>query len=141
MVGERLYVVQFVVAVEDHWFGPETDGSPTRIERRHYIEAQLFAAADAESAYRVACEWLPGFTDANHDGSGNLTRKFAVGIHQVDELELPAPSNLPAAVRRLYGVDVGRYDPGEVDPGGTPLVRAKTELAIFQRTKRLGGRA
>ena len=90
----------------------------------------MFAAADAEAAYRVACEWLPGFEDANHDGRGDRTRMFAVGIHQIEDV-LPAPDDLPREVRELYGVDVGGYDQVAVDPAGVPRVRAKAELAIF----------
>ena len=83
----------------------------------------MFAAADAEAAYRVACEWLPGFEDANHDGRGDRTRMFAVGIHQIEDVL--------REVRELYGVDVGGYDQVAVDPAGVPRVRAKAELAIF----------
>jgi hypothetical protein len=77
----------------------------------------LFAAADAEAAYRVACEWLPGFADANHDGPGDRTKIFALGVHQIEEV-LPAPDDLPAAVRELYGVDVGGVRSGSGRSGG-----------------------
>ena len=49
-MGDRLFVVQVVVAVEDQWFAPGTDGPPIRAERRHHIAAHLFAAPDAEAA-------------------------------------------------------------------------------------------
>ncbi len=130
-MGERLFVVQVVVAVEDQWFAPGTDGPPVRAERRHHLDAHLFAAADAEAAYRTAAGWLPGFADANHDGPGDLTRVFAVGLHQLEEV-FPRRAELSAAVDELYGVDVGGFDPCAVDAAGVPLVRAKDELEVFR---------
>jgi hypothetical protein len=132
LVGDRLFVMQVVVAVEDQWFAPGTDGQPVQVERRHHIEAQLFAAADAEAAYRTAVGWLPGFSDANHDGPGDLTRIFAVGLHQLEEV-IVGLAELPAAVQGLYGVDVGGYDPSEAEAAGVPRVRAKGELEVFRR--------
>lgn len=82
-MGERLFVVQVVVAVEDQWFAPGTDGPPVRTERRHHVAAHLFAAADEEAAYRTAVGWPPGFSGANHDGPGDLTRLFTVGFYQL----------------------------------------------------------
>lgn len=130
-MGDRLFVVQVVVAVEDQWFGPGTDGPPIRAERRHHIAAHLFAATDAEAAYATVTDWLPGFSDANHDGSGDLTRMFPVGLHQLEEV-LPRLAELPAAVRDLYGVDVGGFDPSDVDAAGVPRVRVRDELEVFR---------
>ena len=130
-MGERLFVAQVVVAVEDQWFAPGTDGPPVRAERRHRIEAYLFAAADAEAAYRTAVEWLPGFSDANHDGPGNLTRIFAIGLHQLENV-LPRVTDLPTAVQEQYGVDVGGYDPAAVVAHGVPQVRGRDELDVFR---------
>ena len=132
---ERLFVAQFVVAVENQWFAPGMHGPPTRVERRHHIEAQLFTATDTEAAYQLTCEWLPRFSDDNLDGPGDLTRIFAVGIHQIEELQ-PAPDELGTAVRELYGVDVGGYDPAAVDATGVSLLRDKAELSIFQLLQR-----
>lgn len=130
-MGERLFVVQVVVAVEDQWFAPGADGPPVRAERRYRIDAHLFAAADAEGAYRTAVAWLPGFSDANHDGPGDLARVFAVGLHQLEEAA-PRRGELSAAVGELYGVDLGGFNLCEVDPAGVPRVRAREELEVFR---------
>lgn len=130
-MGERLFVAQVVVAVEDQWFAPGTDGPPVRAERRHRIEAYLFSAADAEAAYRTAVEWLAGFSDANHDGPGDLTRIFPIGLHQLEDV-MPRVAELPTAVQELYGVDVGGYDPAAVDAHGVPRVRGRDELEVFR---------
>jgi hypothetical protein len=128
---QRLFVVQVVVAHEQQWFAPGTGGPPVRRERRHYVESRLFAAPDAETAYRIACDWLPGFSDANRDGPGDLTEIFAIGLHQLEEL-LPRLGELPSAVKEVYGIDVGLYDPSAVDAEGEPLVRARDQLDVFR---------
>ena len=130
-MGERLFVMQVVVAVEDQWFAPGTAGPPIRAERRQYIDAHLFAADDEDGAYRTAVDWLPGFSDSNHDGPGDLTRMFAVGLHQLEEVS-PRVADLSTAVREVYGVDVGGYDPSAVDAAGIPRVRAREELEVFR---------
>ena len=131
MGRQRLFVVQIVMAQEEQWFAPETRGPPIRSERRHYVESTLFAATDAEAAYRMAKGSLPGYSDANHDGPGDLTRYFALGIHQLEDLTEPL-ADLPEAVQRPYGIGVGLYDPAEVDDDGIPLIRAQDQLDVFQ---------
>jgi hypothetical protein len=128
---QRLFVVQVVIVEENLWFATETGGPAIRSERAYYVESQLFAAPNAEAAYRLACKWLPGFSDSNHDGPGDETRFFAAGIHELEET-LPRPDELPSAVLELYGVDVGRYDPSDVDADGVPLVRARDQLKVFR---------
>ncbi|QEG30926.1 hypothetical protein GobsT_57440 [Gemmata obscuriglobus] len=119
-VSDRMFVMQVVVAVEGLWFAPGTDGPPVRSQRRHRIDAQLFAAPDAEAAYRTAVAWLPGFSDKNHDGPGESTRMFAIGLHQLEEV-LPRRSELSTAVGEPYGVDVGGYAPSDVDSDGVSV--------------------
>jgi len=140
MGGVRLFVLQVVMAQEEQWFAPGTGGPPIRSERRHYIESTLVAAPDAEEAYRLARESLRGYSDANHDGRGELTRYFALGIHQLEEL-IERPDDLPAAVRGLYGVNLGLYDPAEVDADGVPLVRDRDQLQAFRHPTRSAGTA
>jgi len=141
-VGQsRLFVAQFVLAIEEEWFASfasGTDASPAHSEVEYYVESRLFAAANEEEAYRTACDWLPGFEDANHDGKGDLTRYYAVGIHDIEEVDC-APDQLFEAVKHKdeYGVDVGRYHPKAVDAAGVPLVRTKQELDIFREIERL----
>jgi hypothetical protein len=131
MGGLRLFVVQVVMVQEERWFAPGTSGPPIRSGRRYYVESTLFAAVDAEAAYRMAEESLRGYSDANHDGPGDLTRYFALGIHQLEALVEP-PADLPEAVQRPYGVGVGLYDPAEVDAEGIPRIRTRDQLEIFQ---------
>ncbi|MDY3556527.1 hypothetical protein R5W24_005693 [Gemmata sp. JC717] len=135
-MGDRLFVMQVVVAVEDQWFAPGTDGPPVRSERRYRIDAQLFAAPDVEAAYRTAVAWLPGFSDTNHDGPGDLTRMFAVGLHQLEEV-LPRRCELAAAVGEPYGVDVGGYDPSDADADGVPRLLDRNELEVFRAMRLL----
>lgn len=130
-MGDRLFVVQVVVAIEDQWFAPDTDGPPIRVERRHHIAAHLFAAPNPDLAYLLATDWLPGFTDTNRDGPGDLTKIFPLGLHQLEEV-LPRLTELPTAVCELYGVDVGGFDPSDVDVVGVPLVRTRNELEVFR---------
>lgn len=134
-MSDRLYVVQVVIAVEHQWFAVGTDGPPVRTTRHHHVTAQLFEAADAETAYRTAVGWLPGFSDSFHDEDGtcDLIRVFAVGIHELEALS-PRMTRLELsqAVGEVYGVEVGRFDPAAVDAAGAPLVRARSELDVFR---------
>lgn len=134
MDGQRLFVLQVVMVREEQWFAPETGGPPIRSEQSHYIQSSLFAATDAEEAYRLAQDSMPGYSDANHDGDGDLTRYFALGIHQLEELP-ERPADLPEAVRGTYGVDVGLYDPAAVDSEGVPLVRPRDQLEAFRAAR------
>jgi hypothetical protein len=131
MGGQRLFVLQVVMAQEDLWFAPDTDGPPIRSRRQHYIESALFAAKDAEEAYRLAQESLRGYSDANHDGSGDLTRFFALGIHQLEEL-IERPEDLPVAVCGPYGVQLGLHHLADVGAEGVPLIRPREQLDAFK---------
>src|SRR6476660_1010354 len=86
MPYDRLFVLQVVVAIEEQWFAESREGPPTRTARKYRIDGLLFAAADEDDAFRIASEWLANdaFSDSNHDGEGDLTRIFAIGIHQLE---------------------------------------------------------
>ncbi len=125
---QRLFVAQIVLASEDQWFTPGTDGPPIRSRLSYAIDAQLFAALDEEDAFRIASAWIAdnGFSDSNHDGPGDLTHMSTLGIHQIEEIV--CLEDLPAAVHGLYGVGLPGVNCGE----GAPLVRSKNELEIFR---------
>jgi hypothetical protein len=136
---ERLFVLQVVVVIEEQWFAPGTTGPPIRTERAYRIEDCLFAAADENAAYCIACEWVGGledqrgggFADANHDGPGDLTRIFALGIHQLEEI--PLVTSFDEQLHESYGVHLPGFYLGDVDADGVPLVRSKEELEVFRR--------
>ena len=131
-MGElKLFVSQVVMVQEEQWFAPGTSGPPIRSERRHYVESSLFAASDAERAFEMACEALRGCSDANHDGPGDRTEYFALGLHQLEELT-ERLADLAEAVRGPNGLGVGLYDPADVDADGVPLVRQRERLEVFQ---------
>ncbi len=131
MAGLRLYVAQYVMVYEDQWFAPDTDGPPIRSEKCYRVVSQLYAALDAEVAYRLAVSWLPGMRDSSHDGEGDLLLEYSTGLHQVEEA-LFGCDDLPLALRTDYGLEVGHYDPKDIDAGGMPTVRSKKELGIFR---------
>ena len=130
-MSERLFVAQFVVATEEQWFAPYTNTPPIRIEREYFVRSQLFIARDAEAAYQIASDWLPGFSDSNHDGPGDLTLFSAIGIYELEEV-IPNASELLAAAREPYGVDVGGYGPWATDSAGVPIIPSKAELSVFR---------
>ena len=142
MPDDRLFVLQVVIAIEEQWFAEGREGPPTRSARRHGIDESLFAAADEDDAFRIASEWLAddGFSDSNHDGEGDLTRIFAIGIHQLEEVS--RVTEVAEKTHELYGVSLPGFYLGDVDSNGVPLVRQKDELEVF-RLKRLfrGGSA
>jgi hypothetical protein len=135
MIAQRYYVAQFVIALEDQWFALGIEGSPVRVERRYRVVSQLFAAADPESAYQTAANWLPGFSDSNHDGRGDLFVMSSIGIHEIEEIH-QAMENVAQSIHQMYGVDVGSYAPTAVDADGVPIVRSKAELAIFNQLQK-----
>jgi hypothetical protein len=134
MANERLFVLQVVMAIEEQWFAEsfEIGKEPVfdRIERRFYIDELLFAAHDEEDAYRTAVGWLEGFSDANHDGDGDITRYFAIGIHQLEEVA--RVSEVAEKAHDPYGISLPGFYLGDVDSGGAPLVRQKEELEVFR---------
>lgn len=127
----RIYAAQIVVKIEDQWFGPSGLPPPIRTAMCYHVATHLFAAANAEAAYRTASNWLPGFADSTHDGPGDLTVICAAGIHQIEEV-LTTPRDLNSALHALYGVDLGVFDPDSRGADGAPLVRGKAELSIFR---------
>jgi hypothetical protein len=142
MLNDRLFVLQVVVAIEEQWFADSREGPPTRTARKHRIDDSLFAAADEDDAFQIASEWLAndGFSDSNHDGEGDLTRIFAVGIHQLEEVA--RIGELREKAQELYGIALPGFYLGDVDVSGVPVVRQKEELEVF-RLRRLfhGGSA
>jgi hypothetical protein len=132
MANDRLFVAQVVLAIEEQWFAPGTGGPPIRSERHYALDAMLFAAADEEQAYRTVSDWLAneGFSDAHHDGPGDLTRIFAIGIHQLEEVG--RLSELPTAVHEQYGISLPGFYLDDVDASGAPIVRNKEDLEVFR---------
>jgi hypothetical protein len=139
MDKQRLFVAQVVSAIEEQWFAPGTDGPPIRTQRVYGIEQTLFAATDEEDAYRIVSRWLEqgNYADMNHDGDGDLTRYFGIGIHQLEEIE--TLDEFPAAVRDLSGVLLPEFSLADVDRNGVPLVREKDQLEVF-RLRRITNR-
>ena len=84
---DRLFVLQVVVVHEDQWFKPYTE-IVLRTDRQYRIDEMLYAAADEHDAYKTAMEWLEhgGFSDAHHDGAGDLTVQSSAGIHELVEI-------------------------------------------------------
>lgn len=138
MSYERLFVLQVVIAIEEQWFTPGTNGPPIRTERRYVIDDSLFAALDEEAAFLVATDWIKNdaFSDSNHDGSGDLTRIFALGIHQLEEVG--RISELPEEVHQLYGLSLPGFTLSDLDGNGVPIVRQRAELEVFRRQRLCG---
>ena len=132
MDNHRLFVAQVVSAIEEQWFAPGTDGPPIRTQRMYGIEQTLFAATDEEDAYRIVSRWLEqgNYADMNHDGDGDLTRYFGIGIHQLEEVE--TLDAFPAAVRDISGVSLPEFSLAHVDRNGVPIVREKDQLEVFR---------
>ena len=132
MDKHRLFVAQVVSAIEEQWFAPGTDGPPIRTRRMYGIEQTLFAATDEENAYRIVRGWLEqgNYADMNHDGDGDLTRYFGIGIHQLEEVE--TLDAFAAAVRDISGVSLPEFSLAEVDRNGVPIVREKDQLEVFR---------
>ena len=116
---------------EDQWFAFGIDSPPIRSEKCYGVVSQLYAACDAEDAYRLAVSWLPGMGDSNHDGAGDLFLMSSTGLHEIEEVT-PLIDDLHAALRNDSGVEVGHYDPRDIDAGGVPTVRSNDELGIFR---------
>ncbi len=140
MGHDRLFVLQVVIAIEEQWFAAGTSDSPICTQRRYRIDDLLFAAHDEEAAYRTAADWVTseGFADQNHDGLGDLTRIFAVGIHQLEEV-VPV-SHVAETANELYGISLPGFYLGDVDANGVPIVRAKDEMEVFRLQRIVHGR-
>jgi hypothetical protein len=129
---DRLFVLQVVIAIEEQWFEPYTNGLPICTERAYRLNDRLFAAADEEDAYRMASGWLKNeaFSDSDHDGPGDLTRIFAIGIHQLEEIA--RLSEVSEEAHDLYGISLPGFYLGDVDSNGVPVVRPKEDLEVFR---------
>jgi hypothetical protein len=132
MPNDRLFVLQVVIAIEEQWFAEGGEGRPLRTTRQHRIDDSLFAAADEDDAFRLASDWLANdaFSDSHHDGEGHLTRIFAIGIHQLEEVA--RVSEVAAKSHELYGIRLPGFYLGDVNPSGVPQVRQKDELELFR---------
>lgn len=77
-------------------------------------------------------DWIEhgGFSDAHHDGAGDLTVQSSVGIHQL--VEVASLTNIASESQELYGVGLPGFCPTDVDPDGKPTVRQKDDLEIFR---------
>lgn len=130
LIRDRLFVLQVVIAHEDQWFKPETN-VVLRTERQYSIDAMLFAAADEHDAYKTATDWLEndGFSDANCDGYGDITRIFSVGIHQLEEVA--SLSDFADKSRDTYGLTLPNFWLPDIDSDDKPRVRQKDELQAF----------
>ena len=68
--------------------------------------------------------------DMNHDGDGDLTRHFGIGIHQLEEVE--TIDEFSDAARDLGGVSLPEFSLADVDRNGVPIVRPKDQLEVFR---------
>ena len=139
MPYDRLFVLQVVVAIEEQWFAEGCEGLPTRTERRYAIDHSLFAATDEDDAFLKSSEWLTNnaFSDDNHDGEGDLTRMFAIGIHQLEEVS--RLSDIAEKTHEMYGIALPGFYLGDLDSSGVPLLRPKEELEVFRLRRLLRG--
>ena len=131
MDKQRLFTAQVVSAIEGQWFAPGTDGPPLRTQRIDGIEQTLFAEIDDEDVYRMVSQWLEqgNYADMNHDGDGDLTRYFGIGILPFEEVE--TLDEFPTAVRDISGVSLPEFSLADVDRNGIPIVRDKDQLEAF----------
>ena len=130
MNQQKVYLAQYVVVTEERWFQSPDFDHPVRIERSGRVHSVIFTSSDAEDAFCKASSWIDGFEDANHDGPGDLSLMTAVGIHDIEQI-CDDPHFLPEKLADVYGLDVGVFDPVQVDEDGIPLVREKDQLSIF----------
>jgi hypothetical protein len=128
---DRLFVAQIVIAIEQQWLDTKTC-VVNRAERKYNTVVHLFAAEDEEDAYKIVSGWINGesFSDANHDGTGDVTKIFALGIHDLTEIE--SLSQLQAKTHDIYGVDLPGFYLGDLDKKGIPLIKQKEELEVFR---------
>ena len=64
-------------------------------------------------------------------GDGELLLEYSTGLYQIEKVFFGG-DDLQLALREDYGVEVGRYDPRDIDANGMPTVRAKQDLDIFR---------
>ncbi|CAN5738788.1 hypothetical protein BH10CYA1_BH10CYA1_34550 [soil metagenome] len=127
----KLFVAQIVMVTENLWF-LSSAGATVRTEKNYGITCQLFAADAENQAYETVAEWLgsDSFSDSNHDGPGDLTKIYALGINQIEEVG--TFSSLAATAKERYGADVAEFWLSDVDEQGIPLIRTREQLEIFR---------
>ncbi|UNP27491.1 hypothetical protein [Lysobacter gummosus] len=122
----RLFVAHFVLCEENLWFTDEFQSTVLRRSRTHYLSAQLFSADDAKAAYERVIGLVDGFSDANHDGPGDLTTYECIGVHELEDVT-PAGETLEVALSTNYGIDVGQIALGE----DAPPIASKSDLLLM----------
>jgi hypothetical protein len=128
---KRLFVAQIVIVIEEQWLG--SGAKVVRTETSYAIHSQMLSAIDEESAYEKVKGWLDneGFSDSNHDGAGDMTKMYALGIHQIEEIV--SLDELVEAAAGPYGVDLPVFSLAAVDKkSGAPTVSEKRDLEIFR---------
>jgi hypothetical protein len=127
----RLFVVQVVIVIEQQWLDTKTY-IVNRTERQYNTVSHLFAAEDEEDAYKIVSGWIDGesFSDANHDGAGDMTEIFALGIYDLTEIE--PLSQLQAKTHDIYGVDLPGFYLGDLDESKVPVIKKKEEMEVFR---------
>ena len=135
MNADRLFVSQIVIVREEQWHEwHENDNTTTvlRVQKHYHVNQHLFSATDEESAYRMVSGWIQdgGFSDANHDGPGDLTRYYAIGIHDLEEIE--SLDNFTGKVREIYGVCLPVISFDACDGDRIPRIKTKEQLEVFR---------
>jgi hypothetical protein len=135
MGNERLFVLQVIVAVENQWLSNGREQPPTRTMRQYRVEDLLYSAVDEEAAFRMADDWMANgaFSDRNHDGPGDFTLMFAIGIHELSEIV--NANEVVAKAKELYGIVLPGFWLGDIDANGVPTVRSKKDLEVFRNRR------
>lgn len=121
-----IYIVHFLTREDNVWLNDHTPQVVIRREERRYIASHLFAASDAEAAYVLAMDMLPGMSDAHHDGPGHRTGLESLGLFDLDDIQVFG--SLDAEVNGTYGIDAGVLF---VDQLLRAEPRKKSELSLF----------
>ena len=136
MTKTNLYLAQIVGVTEEQWFENGYHSSPLiRSKKTYHLHQTLYAFPDAETAYQRIKEWVDGDSDCNHDGEGDLTRFYNLGIHEIELLSSSLEDlseDLPKQAKD-YGFSFGTFNITDVDENGIPLIRKKQDLEIFRR--------
>lgn len=125
----KFFTAHFVLVEEHQWFRPGTE-DPERVEQRYYIDSCLFVSENTEAAFQHAQSRVPDFNDANHDGPGDLTKYYSLGLHDLEALDA-APAVFPAEVSKEFGLAVGHLRWDGIGRNEIPVVRQKHELSAF----------
>jgi hypothetical protein len=116
---DRRFIAQIVHVVENVWFGRGT-GEVARSERHYHVEPIVLVAPDEDAAYEGALAELRDHPlDSNHDGFGDRTHYFVLGIHDLVEVSPDA--------RRLPGFALH-----DVDADGAPFIPRREQLRAFR---------